>query len=272
MLEAATGGQFGDPIEKEIAVPGYYKTEAVVLRSMRLRESDRIVHLYTGARGRVGAVVKGVRRVRSRFGGRLEPYFRVRLVLYEGKGDLDTVTQAEAVEWYPRLRTRHASLHAAGAACESVLRLFSEGEANAPAYNLLCHELQLLDSDPSSAGPANMLAFRLKLLLAAGFVPELAECSQCGAPVATGRSTQDSNGGSGDGSFFSAASGGVLCGDCVTGDGFGLDASALSFMVRALAVPLKEAPAGSAATLAQVERVVAGTLEYHAHVRLRSAA
>ncbi len=75
-----------------------------MLRSMRLREADRIVHLYTGTHGRVGAVVKGVRRTKSRFGGRLEPFFRVRLVLYEGRGELHTVTQAEAVEWYPRLR------------------------------------------------------------------------------------------------------------------------------------------------------------------------
>ena len=90
-------------------MPGYYKTEGVVLRSMRLREADRIVHLYTGTHGRIGAVVKGVRRTKSRFGGRLEPFFRVRLVLYEGRGDLDTVTQAEAIEWYPRLRESHES-------------------------------------------------------------------------------------------------------------------------------------------------------------------
>ena len=131
---------------------GYYKTEAIVLRSMRLREADRIVHLYTGTHGRVGAVVKGVRRTKSRFGGRLEPFFRVRLVLYEGRGELHTVTQAEAVEWYPRLREHGGAIHAAGAACESVLRLFGEGEGNAAAYNLLCHELQLLDARPEAAG------------------------------------------------------------------------------------------------------------------------
>ena len=91
-------------------MPGYYKTEGVVLRSMRLREADRIVHLYTGTHGRIGAVVKGVRRTKSRFGGRLEPFFRVRLVLYEGRGDLHTVTQAEAIEWYPRLREHGAAL------------------------------------------------------------------------------------------------------------------------------------------------------------------
>src|SRR6266540_2301570 len=91
------------------SLAGYYKTEAIVLRSFRLREADRIVHLYTSTHGRVGAVVKGVRRTKSRFGGRLEPFFRVRLVLYEGKSELHTVTQAEAIEWYPQLRASGAS-------------------------------------------------------------------------------------------------------------------------------------------------------------------
>ena len=125
-------------------MPGPVKTEAVVLRSLRLREADRVIHLYTAQRGRVGVVAKGVRRTKSRFGGRLEPLFRLRLVLYEGRGELHTVTQAETLESYPRLRERGASLGAAGTACESVLRLLADGEANPAAYNLLCRELRLL--------------------------------------------------------------------------------------------------------------------------------
>jgi DNA repair protein RecO (recombination protein O) len=242
---------------------GYYKTEGVVLRSMRLREADRIVHLYTGTHGRVGAVVKGVRRTKSRFGGRLEPFFRVRLVLYQGRGDLDTVTQAEAIEWYPRLREQHACLRSASAACESVLRLFGDGEGNAAAYNLLCHELRLLDSRPEAAGPANMLAFRLKLLLAAGFVPELTGCARCGETL-EGAAAADI--------AFSPAAGGVTCAGCAPGEGFSLDGAALEFMAAALASPLREAPAAPGRTLGQVDRAVTGTLEYHAHVRLRSVA
>jgi DNA repair protein RecO (recombination protein O) len=244
-------------------MPGYYKSEGVVLRSMRLREADRIVHLYTGTHGRVGAVVKGVRRTKSRFGGRLEPFFRVRLVLYKGRGDLDTVTQAEAIEWYPRLRESHDCLRAAGAACESVLRLFGEGEANAAAYNLLCHELQLLDSRPAVAGSANMLAFRLKLLLAAGFVPELSACACCGE-VLEGAAAADI--------AFSPAAGGITCAACGGADVFPLDGAALDFMTAALGNPLREAPPAPHQTLGQVDRAVTGTLEYHAHVRLRSVA
>lgn len=239
-------------------MPSYYKTEAIVLRSIRLREADRVVHLYTSSRGRVGAVAKGVRRTRSRFGGRLEPFFRLKLVLYEGRGELHTVTQAETVESYPRLREHGASLGAAGNACESVLRLFGESEANVPAYNLLCRELQLLDAEPSAAGPANLLAFRLKLLLAAGFLPELSVCALCGTAK---------------GIFaFSAANGGVICRDCGPGDGFALDRTAHSFMISALAAPLQEAPPLERIGRGQVDRAVSSTLEYHAQVRLRSVA
>src|SRR3954449_6455714 len=71
---------------------GSYKTEAVVLRSMRLGEADRVLHLYTLDRGRVGAVAKGVRKTKSRFGGRLEPLSHVELQLHQGNSDLQTVT------------------------------------------------------------------------------------------------------------------------------------------------------------------------------------
>ena len=87
-------------------MPGSLKTEAIVLRSIRYGEADRILHLYTPDRGRLSAIAKGVRRAKSRFGGRLEPYFRLRLVLYEGRSDLLTVTSAETLDGHPRLRDR----------------------------------------------------------------------------------------------------------------------------------------------------------------------
>jgi DNA repair protein RecO (recombination protein O) len=241
-------------------MPRYYETEGVVLRSIRLREADRVLHLYTSTRGRVGAVAKGVRRTRSRFGGRLEPFFRLRLRLYEGRGELHTVTQAETIESYPRLRERGASIGAATSACETVLRLFDDGEVNVAAYNLLCRELRLLDVEPSAAGPANLLAFRLKLLLAAGFLPELGACTCCGGPVAGGRRR------------FSPAAGGVVCEECPASGGFELSAAAHAFMAAALEAPLRDAPGTQSGALAQVDRAVGETLEHHAHVRLRRVA
>src|SRR6476620_3488426 len=107
---------------------GALKTEAVVLRSMRYGEADRILHLYTPHRGRVSAIAKGVRRTRSRFGGRLEPYFRLHMVLYEGRSELLTVTSAHTVNGHPRLREDAAALDSAARACDAVIRLFETNE------------------------------------------------------------------------------------------------------------------------------------------------
>ena len=139
-----------------------------------------MLHLYTPDRGRVGAVAKGVRRVGSRMGGRLEPLSRVRLVLHQGRGELCTVSQADTVNAHAALRERRASLERASQACEAVLRLLDSTESNPPAYNLLCHQLGLLDADAAAAGRAEALSFRIKLLLATGFAPELAACAACG--------------------------------------------------------------------------------------------
>jgi DNA repair protein RecO (recombination protein O) len=239
-------------------MPGSFKTEAVVLRSIRYGEADRVVHLYSATRGRIGAIAKGSRRPKSRFGGRLEPFFRLNLVLYEGRSDLFTVTGASTVEGHPRLRSDGAALGAAGRACDAVLRLLDSGEANQPAYNLLCHYLALLDQDPAAtSAPGSALAFRLKLALAAGFSPELASCVRCGEADHL--------------AAFSGAAGGVVCASC-EGEGFPLSEEAHRFMVEALARPLAEAPPAERRVAAQADRAITETLEHHAHVRLRAAA
>src|SRR5258707_8994431 len=101
-------------------MPGNFKTEAVVLRSIRYGEADRIVHLYSATRGRLGAIAKGSRRPKSRFGGRLEPFFPLDLVLYEGRGDLCTVTGASTLDAPSRLRGHAAAPLAAGVPCASL--------------------------------------------------------------------------------------------------------------------------------------------------------
>jgi DNA repair protein RecO (recombination protein O) len=239
-------------------MPGSVKTEAVVLRSIRYGEADRIVHLYSATRGRIGGIAKGSRRPKSRFGGRLEPFFRLNLVLYEGRGDLLTVTGASTLEGYGRLRSSGPALGAAGRACDAVLRLLDSGEPNEAAYNLLCNYLGLLDSEPDAASaPGAALAFRLKLALAAGFSPELASCASCGEADHL--------------TSFSGAAGGVVCASCER-EGFPLSEEAHGFMVEALSRPLADAPGAGRGVAAQADRAITETLEHHAHVRLRAAA
>jgi DNA repair protein RecO (recombination protein O) len=235
------------------------KTEAIVLRSIRYGEADRILHLYSRTLGRFGAIAKGARKPRSRFGGRLEPFFRLDLILHEGRGDLMTVTGVSTVDGYPRLRSSGPALTAGARACDAVLRLLDSAEPNLPAYNLLCSYLALLD-DPGQPRGAELeaaLSFRLKLALVAGFAPELASCARCGeAEHLVG---------------FSGAAGGAVCAGCEAGS-FELSEGAHRFMVAALAQPLAGAPPADPRALRQVERAVGETLEHHAHVQLRSAA
>jgi DNA repair protein RecO (recombination protein O) len=237
-------------------VPGPVKVQGVILRSLRYGEADRILHLYTPQRGKVGAIAKGVRRSRSRFGGRMEPFFRLNLVLHEGRSELLTVTAAETVAGYPRLREHAEALDTAARACDAVSRLFDTSEPHPGVYNLLCNELALLDSEPARAGHANQLAFRLKLLLAAGLAPQLAACASCGEREHL--------------SGFSGAAGGVVCPACEAGS-FPLAADAHAFLVDAIGRPLVETPPADARVLRQAERAIADTLEHHAGIRWRQA-
>src|SRR3954468_8394340 len=102
---------------------GSVKTEAIVLRSLRYGEADRILHLYTPGRGRVSVIAKGVRKARSRFGGRLEPFFHLETVLHEGRSELLTVTSVSTIAAHARLREHAASLDVAARCCDAVGRL-----------------------------------------------------------------------------------------------------------------------------------------------------
>ncbi len=242
-------------------MPGALKTEAVVLRSMRFGEADRILHIYTRNRGRVSAIAKGVRRARSRFGGRLEPFFRLQIELHEGRGELLTVTGAQTVQAYARLRSSAPALDAASRACDAVGRLFETSEPHPGVFHLLCRQLSLLDERGTQGGESSWvwpaaLSFRLKLLLAAGLAPQLSACASCG-----------------EGEHlvgFSGAAGGVVCTACEAGSvPFGEQAH--RFRSDALGQALSEVPLAPAAALGQVERAIGATLEHHAHVRLMPA-
>src|SRR5215212_2552195 len=103
-----------------------YKTEAVVLRSMRLGEADRVLHLYTLERGRIGAVAKGIRKTKSRFGARLEPLSQVELMLHQGSGELQTVTGVELVRSHRLAREDPYRLAVGLVGSEAMLRLLTE--------------------------------------------------------------------------------------------------------------------------------------------------
>ncbi len=232
------------------------QTDAIVLRSIRYGEADRILHMYTLDRGRVSAIAKGARRTRSRFGARLEPFFQICVSLHEGRGDLYTVTGADTIDARPGLRDSAAALDAAARACDAVARLFETGDPHPEVFTLLANELTLLagaGAGAGHAGPANALAFRLKLLLAAGIVPQLGSCVSCGEREHL--------------IGFDPSAGGVVCSACES-SAFVLGEAAYGFLVGALGRPLANAPQAPPQALRQAERAIRETAEHHAHVRL----
>jgi DNA repair protein RecO (recombination protein O) len=233
---------------------GPLKTEAIVLRSIRYGEADRILHLYTPEHGRLSAIAKGVRRSRSRFGARLEPFQHIKAGLHQGRSELLTVTSVDTIAVHRELREHAETLDAAARACDAVARLFDSSEPHPEVFTLLANTLALLSADASKASPETGLAFRLKLLLAAGILPHLGACAACGE-------REHLRG-------FSAASGGVVCNACEA-TGFELDEEAYTFLTGALGAPLAEAPTASPRALRQAERAITETAEHHAQVRLR---
>ena len=162
-----------------------YKSEAIVLRSLRFSEADRILHLYTAERGRIGAIAKGVRKTKSRFGARLEPLSHVELMLHEGAGELQTITGVELLRSHHATREDNYRLNVGLIGAEAMLRLFGEPEANERAFGALARFLDLLDETPPlESRPAVdplALSFQLKLLWLAGYLPHLTSCVECGS-------------------------------------------------------------------------------------------
>lgn len=149
-----------------------YRERGVVLRTYKLGEADRIVVILTEGRGKVRAVAKGVRKTKSRFGGRLEPTGHLNLQMYEGR-ELDIVTQAESVEPYRHIRQDLDRLGKAIVLLEAMDQLAQEQQPAPHLYRMLAGGLRTLDQ----ADAAMMVpAFLLKLLAAEGFAPELDGC------------------------------------------------------------------------------------------------
>lgn len=239
-----------------------YKTEAVVLRSFRLGEADRVLHLYTLDRGRIGAVAKGIRRTKSRFGARLEPLSHVEAILHQGSGELHTVAGVDLVHSHHGAREDPYRLGVSLVGLEAMSRLFHEQEANPRAFGALTRFLDLLDETGSRA-PARpgldplALSFQLKLLWLSGYLPHLGSCAECGGP--------------GPFTGYSPRAGGAVCHGCSAG-ALALSQEGLAGIEALLRRPLAEAGAAGLGDRAARDAlaVLTASYEYHGGFRLRT--
>jgi DNA repair protein RecO (recombination protein O) len=240
-----------------------YKTEAVVLRSFRFGEADRVLHLYTHDRGRVGAVAKGVRKTKSRFGARLEPFSHVELLLHQGSGELHTVTGVSLVDAHRPIREDQYRLSVGLVGAEAMLRLFVEEERNERAFEALTRFLTVLDGLPAGMrGRAGVdplgLAFQLKLLWLSGYFPHLDACVECGAEEAL--------------VGYLPRAGGAVCAACAPTETVDLAPEGFRCVRALVASPLADAHGlglGERAVRDALAVVVA-SYEFHGGFRLRT--
>jgi len=240
-----------------------YKTEAVVLRSFRFGEADRVLHLYTLERGRIGAVAKGIRKTKSRFGARLEPLSHVELMLHQGSGELQTVTGVELIRSHHESREQQYRLGVGLLGAEAMLRLFTEQETNPRAFQALTRFLDLLDVLEPLATRTSLeplaLSFQLKLLWLSGYLPHLTSCADCGTesePLVG----------------YSAKAGGAVCGDCSAGGSLALSPAGIAGIEALLVRPLAEARDAGLAERSTRDAltVITAAYEYFGNFRLRT--
>ncbi|MDE0604129.1 MAG: DNA repair protein RecO [bacterium] len=230
-----------------------YRDQGIVLRTYKLGEADRIVVFCTRGNGKVRAVAKGVRKTRSRFGGRLEPTSHVQVQLHRGRSELDIVTQTETVGQFREVREDLGRLGKAMAMLEAVDRVGVDRESDGALYRMLLGGLRALDAGDSALV---VPAFYLKLLVHDGVGPEVGACASCGAD--------------GDLSAFDYGSGGALCRNCRRGTPLSPDALDLMRMVLggslSAALALPPSPA-----ISEVEHLATAAIEHHLERRLRAA-
>ncbi len=233
------------------------KARAVVLGSRPLGEADRIVRLFTRELGRADAVVKGVRKTTSRWGGRLEPFNVVDLLLHPGRS-LYTVTQAQLVDVFAHLRSDREGLTAAAIVCEAAAGLTPQHEPEVRVFALLRNSLRQMDRGFAGRAVQSplVLGVLLKLLHEAGYLPVLDQCAACGSG---GRILG-----------FSAARGGLVCGDCGA-EAVPITPEAVTALLEGISLPLAElrtwpASPGVGEALRDVHQLYA----YHTGARLRA--
>ncbi|MEM9204088.1 MAG: DNA repair protein RecO [Actinomycetota bacterium] len=231
-----------------------YRDHAVVLRTWKLGEADRIVSLHTHDHGKVRGVAKGVRRTKSKFGARLEPLSHVAIQLYRGKGDLDTITQVETVDRFGSLRNDPDRFARAQAMLEAVDQVGQDREPDPALHVMLVRALRTLNQNDS---PLVVASFFLKLLAHEGLMPQLDACVSCGTTELI--------------EAFDFDDGGVLCRSCRRGRPITPDA--LDLMRRILGGGLAGVlaqPVGPAT--GEVDLLATALLEHHLERRLRAVA
>jgi DNA repair protein RecO (recombination protein O) len=242
-----------------------YRDDGIVLRTQKLGEADRIVTILTRRTGRVRAVGKGVRRTKSRFGARLEPFTHVDLLLYTGRS-LDVITQAETVRAYGEPLAVDYPRYTSGTAMLETAERFTpiEKEPLIRQFLLLVGGLRALGE--GAHDPRLVLdAYLLRTLAVAGYAPALDECAVCGTPdsVSPAETTTGSR-------SFSVAAGGLTCRSCRPAGAASPAVATVGLMRALLRGDWAQADASQARHQVESSSLVAAYVQWHLEHSIRS--
>ena len=233
-----------------------YRDEAIVLRTHKLRDDDRIITMLTRHHGKVRAVAKGVRKTKSRFGSRLEPFTHVDLQLATGR-DLDVVTQAEMLGPYGSAIAADYSRYTSGSTMLEVADRLSaeEREPATQQYLLLRNAVRALATERY---PTDLVmdAYLLRAMAIGGFSPSFAVCARCGAP--------------GPHAWFSVPSGGMVCRDCRVPGSTSPSPDTVTLLAALLSADWAAALTSSASARTEARGLVAAYVPWHLDRGLRS--
>jgi DNA repair protein RecO (recombination protein O) len=179
-----------------------HRTQAVVLRSRKIRESSKVVVLFSQNFGKISTIAKGSLKPKSKFGSSLELFTHSAIIFYKKETrDLHTLSSSEIVNAFDNIRKDVIKLAYASVASEMVERLVPQEEPNKGLFTLLVSALREIDAAQRPHLEILLSSYQLKVLHLVGYGPELARCVRCGRQV-------------GERVWFGLMSGGVLCPMC----------------------------------------------------------
>ena len=254
-----------------------YRDDGVVLRTQKLGEADRIITLLTRQNGRVRAVAKGVRRTKSRFGGRLEPFTHVDVMIHPGRS-LDVITQAEAIRPYGAPLAGDYPRYTAGTAMLETAERFTpiEKEPAVRQFLLLIGGLRALGETGEDAKEPRLVldAYLLRSLAVAGYAPALEECARCGAPGTPATSNEAGGPQTSPGTrrlvAFAVAAGGMVCASCRPPGAASPSAQTVALLLALLRGDWEHAMRSERRHRVECSGLVAAYLQWHLEHSIRS--
>ena len=242
----------------------------MVLRTQQLGEADRIVTVLGRTTGRIRAVAKGVRRTKSRFGARLEPFTHVDLMLHPGRS-LDVITQAEVIRPYGEPLTGDYPRYTAGVAMLETAERFTPVEKEPALRQLLLLIGGLRSLGEREHDPRLVLdAFMLRSLAVAGYAPALQECARCGASPSRPAPSSPQSQPNPRLSAFAIPAGGMVCASCRPPGAASPAAPTVALMLALLQGDWESADRSERRHRVECSGLVAAYLQWHLEHSIRS--